>query len=109
MLPLLFLRILHVLVRGKRIHVNKNCKLQQFFKQCLDFFHIENRMEKPDFAGMYLSSLVRKLWILSSINKLFYPLILYPIYLTVGKKVKLFVSQIFSSKTKTNLLIFLYN
>lgn len=32
----------------------------------------------------YIQSLCRKMWILSSVDRIFWPLVLYPIYLTVG-------------------------
>ncbi|XP_071056743.1 transmembrane protein 62-like isoform X2 [Onthophagus taurus] len=57
-IPLIICRILHRLVKKK---INKPSLRQGFFKTWF-----------------------RRLWILSSIDRIFYPLVLYPIYLCIG-------------------------
>ncbi|KAF5274250.1 hypothetical protein FQR65_LT04368 [Abscondita terminalis] len=50
----------------------------------LHCFAKDGRIDKPNARGGVFKNLVRKLWILSSIDRIFWPLVIYPIYLIVG-------------------------
>ncbi|XP_003703373.1 transmembrane protein 62 isoform X2 [Megachile rotundata] len=53
----------------------------------LRFLHIfcENKqMHRPRFKIKFIQAWFKKLWILSTVDRLFYPLVLYALYLTVG-------------------------
>ncbi|XP_003484897.1 transmembrane protein 62 [Bombus impatiens] len=53
----------------------------------LRFLHIlceRKQMHRPRFRIQFFYSWVRKLWILSTVDRLFFPLVLYTLYLTVG-------------------------
>lgn len=50
----------------------------------LHYFTKDGKIGKPRTKRGILRLIVRKLWILSSIDRIFWPLIIYPIYLTVG-------------------------
>ncbi|XP_043584753.1 transmembrane protein 62-like isoform X2 [Bombus pyrosoma] len=53
----------------------------------LRFLHIlceRKQMHRPRFKIQFFYSWVRKLWILSTVDRLFFPLVLYTLYLTVG-------------------------
>ncbi|XP_026297136.1 transmembrane protein 62 isoform X2 [Apis mellifera] len=58
-IPLCILRFLHILCERKQIH-------------------------RPRFRIKFFHSWLRKLWILSTVDRLFFPLVLYALYLTVG-------------------------
>ncbi|KAJ4435764.1 hypothetical protein ANN_18383, partial [Periplaneta americana] len=58
-LPLCILKYLHKLVKAHKIR-------------------------KPRLSVCFFQNWVRKLWILSTVDRLFYPLVVYPLYLTVG-------------------------
>ncbi|XP_047002995.1 transmembrane protein 62-like [Schistocerca americana] len=57
--PLCAVKILHVLVKARR-------------------------MRKPTWNAWCLRIWVQKLWVLSTVDRIFYPLVIYPLYLTVG-------------------------
>ncbi|XP_029050433.2 transmembrane protein 62-like [Osmia bicornis bicornis] len=53
----------------------------------LRFLHIlceKNQMHRPRFKIKFIQAWLRKLWILSTVDRLFFPLVLYTLYLTVG-------------------------
>ncbi|XP_076231397.1 transmembrane protein 62 [Calliopsis andreniformis] len=53
----------------------------------LRLFHMlceRKRMHRPRFRIKFFHSWLRKLWILSAVDRLYYPLVLYAIYLTCG-------------------------
>ncbi|XP_017772188.1 PREDICTED: transmembrane protein 62-like isoform X2 [Nicrophorus vespilloides] len=45
---------------------------------------IQGKMRKPVMRKGLLKSWIRKMWVLSSIDRLFWPIVLYPIYLSFG-------------------------
>lgn len=45
---------------------------------------IAKKMERPHLRPRYLNLCLRRLWVLASIDRLFYPLTLYAVYITVG-------------------------
>ncbi|XP_066592487.1 transmembrane protein 62-like isoform X2 [Prorops nasuta] len=57
--PLCIFRILHILCEGKRIN-------------------------RPKIRMKFLKCIIRKLWVLATIDRLFFPIILYALYLTIG-------------------------
>ncbi|CAG7687484.1 unnamed protein product [Allacma fusca] len=61
-LPLFVIRVIHILVRDKHVALDKNRVL----------------------SSLRRWGLTRKLWIIASVDKLFYPILLYPVYITVG-------------------------
>ncbi|GLH01779.1 Uncharacterized protein GBIM_07843 [Gryllus bimaculatus] len=42
------------------------------------------KMEKPNIPVRCIRRWVRKLWVLATVDRIFYPLVLYPLYLTIG-------------------------
>lgn len=57
--PLCIFKVIHVLVRKKK-------------------------MEKPKIQSRLIRRWIRSFWILATIDKIFYPLVIYPLYLSVG-------------------------
>ncbi|KAK6636235.1 hypothetical protein RUM43_009893 [Polyplax serrata] len=44
----------------------------------------KNKLEKPKIQNRLLRKWIRSFWILSTVDKIFYPLVTYPLYLSVG-------------------------
>lgn len=47
-------------------------------------FFAAKKIDKPRYRGSCLKLWLRKLWILSSVDFIFWPIIIYPVYLTFG-------------------------
>lgn len=45
---------------------------------------LEGKVVKPRLPTNYLFTLIKKMWILSTVDKIFWVLVLYPIFLAVG-------------------------
>lgn len=44
----------------------------------------KNKIEKPKIHNRLLKKWIRSFWILSTVDKIFYPLVTYPLYLSIG-------------------------
>lgn len=58
--PLCIFKVVHVLVKSKKL-------------------------EKPNIKNRFIRRWIRSFWILATVDKVFYPLVMYPLYLSIGK------------------------
>lgn len=78
-LPLCILRYVHNLVKGTFSTITNDHVADFAFVCC-----VEERLGRPLVRRGFLNGWYRKLWTLASVDRIFWPLILYAIYLTFG-------------------------
>jgi hypothetical protein len=60
--------------------------LSNLFSCGVGWHHVSARKHyRPRVSVCFFQNWIRKLWILSTVDRVFYPLVLYALYLTVGK------------------------
>lgn len=84
--PLIFIRIWHELVKGKTLtlktYISWIIQIELLFFQPL--LHLAGLLSRRRASCRTSMSMLQQLWILSSVDRLFWPIILYCVYLAVG-------------------------
>ncbi|CAH1408269.1 unnamed protein product [Nezara viridula] len=61
-----------------------SCVLPYCFLRYMNKRVLDNKKQLPSLRNTFVHRWLRRIWIISNINTLFYPIVLYPLYITVG-------------------------
>lgn len=79
-LPLCGFRVWHILVQREFFFKKNTVKIEIIFIKIL----LDKILQRPRIKYNCLRNCIRKLWILSTVDRIFLPVILYCVYLTLG-------------------------
>lgn len=77
--PLVLFRLLHKLVKGNHFFTPKLIGIK-----CKSGLFTGQKLAKPTLRRNCIARMIKKFWILSTVDRIFWPLVLYPIYLCIG-------------------------